>query len=296
MDKKYVIGLGKMGLNLVKNFNDHDVAIIGHDINSAIELEYQHPLFHFSKALPEFSNHGQNLVMLLLPSGIVTSNMIEILSNRLYPNDLVIDFSNTHYSNSLEYSERLKRVGVRYFDCGLSGGCSGAKSGACMMLGNSTSDDNDLHELLRLVCRTEGFQYYEKVGSGHYLKMVHNGIEYAMMQAIAEGLQMLELQPHYHFDLYQVVANWSDGSIIQSFLLDKVKEALIESRDLSQYNQKVFASGEANWMIKEAIDLGIPVPTISQSLMIRSQSQIENLYGNRVLSAMRNKFGGHNEK
>ena len=290
-----VIGLGKMGLNLVKNFNDKGISIIGHDVHKEIGDAYQHHLFTFSETFPNFSKDTENIVLLLLPSGTITNQVIDSLKNQLHSGDRVIDFSNSQYQVSIDNHKKLTDKGIKYHDCGLSGGWKGAREGACMMLGNSTEEDYEVHQLLQRVCRPNGFQYYDKPGSGHYLKMVHNGIEYAMMQAIAEGLQLLALQKHYEFDLYQVTENWSDGSIITSSLLEYVKEELKDSPNLSQFSEQVFASGEAKWMVEESLNSGIPIPTIAQSLMIRNASQLENQYANRVLSAMRFNFGGHNE-
>lgn len=291
----FVIGLGKMGLNLVQNFNDRGISIVGYDVHKEIGKLYQHELFTFSEDFPRFSQSVNNLVLLLLPSGTITNQVIDSLKSQLYPGDRVIDFSNSQYHISIGNHKKLSEVGIKYHDCGLSGGWKGAREGACMMLGNSTAEDYEVHRLLQCVCRPNGFQYYPKPGSGHYLKMVHNGIEYAMMQAIAEGLQLLALQEHYEFDLYQVTENWSDGSIITSALLNYIKEELRDSPDLSQFSEQVFASGEAKWMVEESLDSGIPIPTIAQSLMIRNATQLENQYANRVLSAMRFNFGGHNE-
>lgn len=291
-----VIGLGKMGLNLVKNYNDKGVAIIGYDVNTAIANQYQHPLFTFLSTFESlWANQGPKIVMSLLPAGDITKNMFAQLATKLTTGDVVIDFSNSFYKDSIANSVVIQQSGAKYMDCGISGGMSGARNGACMMLGHATEADEAVISLLKLACCEGGFQYYAGVGSGHYLKMVHNGIEYGMMQAIAEGLFLLEQQNHYQYHLENVLRNWSKGSIIESSLLNNALSEIAQDVQLTQFSEKISASGEANWMVKEGVDEGVPLPVIAASLMQRQNSMLDKSYGNRVVSAMRYNFGGHNE-
>lgn len=294
--KYIIVGLGKMGLNLAKNFNDHGVRIEGYDVNQEIANQYQHDLFTFHRNLEKLVTDAESLlVMLVLPNGDITNQTVKLMSETLKAGDQVVDFSNSHYQTSRQNCEILANADVKYFDCGLSGGMKGAREGACMMLGNSTTEDAELHQLLSTVCCEGGFAFYEGVGSGHYLKMVHNGIEYGMMQAIGEGLQMLELQPHYQYNLDNVLGNWSNGSIIESALLANAHNEIKKDTKLYSFSEHVFSSGEANWMVKESVDLAIPIPIITQSLIERYRSQLDNHFSNRAVSAMRYNFGGHNE-
>ncbi|MDO4432230.1 MAG: NADP-dependent phosphogluconate dehydrogenase [Aerococcaceae bacterium] len=290
-----VIGLGKMGLNLVKNYNENRIAVRGYDLNETIKDKYHHELFEFVTLDDIFSVPEEKLVLMLLPAGDPTSQMIDTLATQLSPLDYVIDFSNSFYQTSIKNHQTLKSRGIRYCDCGLSGGMNGAKNGACMMLGGSNENDGHIHRYLEMVCQAGGFQFYEQVGSGHYLKMVHNGIEYGMMQAIAEGLSLLDHQPLFDYNLEKVANNWLHGSIIESSLLKNIYEELQKDTNLAIHSPKIAASGEANWMVKEAIDSGVPVPIIALSLMMRQASLTDKQYSNRVVSAMRYNFGGHNE-
>ena len=162
-----------------------------------------------------------------------------------------------------------------------------------MMLGGLEYADKDLLALLESICVPSGFQAYQGVGSGHYLKMVHNGIEYGMMQSNAEGLELLKEQGHFDYDLSAVTKNWEHGSIIESALLSNIHEELVRDVQLSDFNHKVHASGEAKWMVEEALEEEVAVPTIALSLMKRNASLRELSYSNQVLSAMRYNFGGH---
>lgn len=215
------------------------------------------------------------------------------LSNILQEGDRLVDFSNSNFKDSIRQAELLADKGIQYFDCGLSGGVEGARHGACMMLGGLEYADKDLLALLESICVPSGFQAYQGVGSGHYLKMVHNGIEYGMMQSIAEGLELLKEQGHFDYDLSAVTKNWEHGSIIESALLSNIHEELVRDVQLSDFNHKVHASGEAKWMVEEALEEEVAVPTIALSLMKRNASLRELSYSNQVLSAMRYNFGGH---
>ncbi|MBS4456621.1 NADP-dependent phosphogluconate dehydrogenase [Tuanshanicoccus lijuaniae] len=294
--KNIVIGLGKMGLNLVKNLNRNNEYVYGYDIDLKRVNGYTDDNFVLVEKFEHlFEAEKQHLVMLLLPSGAVTNQMISSLVNYLAAGDIVIDFSNSYFKTSQQNAKVLEKNGIKYMDCGLSGGMSGALNGACMMLGNSTDEDIKIHKLLRKLCVTDGFEFYEKVGSGHYLKMVHNGIEYGMMQSIAEGLQLLSSQNNYSYNLATVTKNWAHGSIISSSLMNNIFQELNKDVSLKEFSEKVYASGEANWMVKEAIDSSVPVPVIYQALNERNSTHIQDKLGHRALSAMRYNFGGHNE-
>ncbi|MBD3948222.1 NADP-dependent phosphogluconate dehydrogenase [Tuanshanicoccus lijuaniae] len=294
--KNIVIGLGKMGLNLVKNLNRNNEYVYGYDIDLKRVNGYTNDNFVLVEKLEHlFEAEKQHLVMLLLPSGAVTNQMISSLVDYLAAGDIVIDFSNSYFKTSQQNAKVLEKNGIKYMDCGLSGGMFGALNGACMMLGNSTDEDIKIHKLLRKLCVTDGFEFYEKVGSGHYLKMVHNGIEYGMMQSIAEGLQLLSSQNNYSYNLATVTKNWAHGSIISSSLMNNIFQELNKDVSLKEFSEKVYASGEANWMVKEAIDSSVPVPVIYQALNERNSTHIQDKLGHRALSAMRYNFGGHNE-
>ena len=220
---------------------------------------------------------------------------MKALKDILKQNDMVIDFSNSFYKDSLANFDLFKANGIKYYDCGISGGVEGALHGACMMVGGPDPLDQQVDDVLASLCVDGGYHFYPEPGSGHYLKMVHNGIEYGMMQSIAEGLHLLKAQSHYKFNLDEVVGNWSKGSIIESALLDNIYDELDRDALLGNFQHKVAASGEAKWMVNEALAEEVPTPVIALSLMNRNASLHEVSFSNQVISAMRYRFGGHKE-
>ena len=292
-----IIGLGKMGLSLAKQLNKQGQTINGFDMNPLISDDYSDKRLNYLSSIDELSlfQDTKNLVFLVLPAGGPTKATIHELSRLLKKDDMIIDFSNSFYKDSIENFEALRDLGIKYYDCGLSGGVEGAMYGACMMLGGPAEVDDSLLALLESLCVPDGFEFYPQPGSGHYLKMVHNGIEYGMMQAVAEGLDLLKQQSQFDFDLSKVTRNWSHGSIIESALLSNIHEELVADVELSHFGHKVHASGEAKWMVSEALQEEVPTPVISLSLMQRNASLRDVAFSNQVISAMRYNFGGHKE-
>lgn len=291
-----VIGLGKMGLSLAQQLLDQGKSISGFDINQTIAQSIQDERFTFLNELNDLKKIEESkIVLLLLPAGDITHQTIEKLSDILSSQDVIIDFSNSYFKNSIQEYHFLASQGIVYHDCGLSGGVSGARNGSCMMLGGAEYAEAAILALLSDLCVPGGFDAYVGVGSGHYLKMVHNGIEYGMMQAIAEGLALLDGQERFDYDLEKVTANWSSGSIIESALLNHITDELRLDNTLSQFSDKVSASGEAKWMVKEALDEEVPVPVTALALMKRNASLASQPFSNKVISAMRYHFGGHRE-
>lgn len=291
-----IVGLGKMGLSLAKQLNEQGKEVNGFDINPKITDYYSNSQLKHLENIEELKNiKTQNIVFLVLPSGEPTQKTVNELTTLLKKDDIIIDFSNSFYKDSISNHEKLKEKNIKYYDCGLSGGVAGALNGACMMLGGPKDTDPKLLNLLESLCVPKGFNFYPQPGSGHYLKMVHNGIEYGMMQSIAEGLDLLNEQNQFDFDLSEVTSNWNYGSIIESSLLSNIQEELSNDVKLSQFNNKVHASGEAKWMVGEALQEEVPTPVISLSLMKRNASLSDLSFSNQVLSAMRYNFGGHKE-
>ena len=285
-----------MGLSLAKQLNRQGKSIQGYDLNMTIATDYSDERLRYLKDLTEIeTRHTKNVIFLVLPAGEATKQTLQQLSGILKKDDIIIDFSNSFYKESLINHAKMEEYGIHYYDCGLSGGVSGALNGACMMMGGPKEPNGAVLALLESLCVADGFNYYPQPGSGHYLKMVHNGIEYGMMQAIAEGFELLNDQSKFDFDLSKVATNWSNGSIIESALMTNIEEELTKDQQLTQYTNKVHASGEAKWMVGEALEEEVPVPVISLSLMKRNASLSDIAFSNQVLSAMRFNFGGHKE-
>ncbi len=291
-----IVGLGKMGLSLAKQLNRQGKSIQGYDLNMTIATDYSDERLRYLKDLTEIeTRHTKNVIFLVLPAGEPTKQTLQQLSGILKKDDIIIDFSNSFYKESLVNHAKMEEYGIHYYDCVLSGGVSGALNGACMMMGGPKEPNGAVLALLESLCVADGFNYYPQPGSGHYLKMVHNGIEYGMMQAIAESFELLNDQSKFDFDLSKVATNWSNGSIIESALMTNIEEELTKDQQLTQYTNKVHASGEAKWMVGEALEEEVPVPVISLSLMKRNASLSDVAFSNQVLSAMRFNFGGHKE-
>ncbi|WP_373713599.1 NADP-dependent phosphogluconate dehydrogenase [Streptococcus sp.] len=291
-----IIGLGKMGLSYAKNLNRNGYEVSGFDIDREIGLHYNHPLFKSCSIFEELlSKSNRNLVFLFLPAGNITDNMIKKLLPYMNADDIIVDCANGHYNQAVQHRVLASQYQVSYYDCGISGGMKGALEGACMMMGGTSRLDDELRKIIESTCVEGGFLYHPSPGSGHYLKMVHNGIEYGMMQSIAEGLELLAKQDHYDYNLEEVTANWSNGSIIASLLIDCIHERLVKDKELQCFTGPVHASGEGKWTIQEALEQEVPVPTIALALMKRNATLDKNAFSNRVISAMRYEFGGHNE-
>jgi len=321
-----LIGLGRMGANMTRRLLRSGHRCIVYDKNpnprDVLEREGALPidaLYHLTHALAQ-----PRLVWLMLPAGAPTEATIEELASLLAPGDVVIDGGNSHFKDDIRRSKQLGTRGIRYLDVGVSGGILGLKHGYSLMVGGD-------HESARLLApifgslaphasgestapltqgRTpgkstadQGYYYCGPAGAGHFVKMVHNGIEYGMMQSFAEGFDILrhadspKLPPEqrYSLDLREISEVWRRGSVVSSWLLDLIADTLNRDPELSQFLGSVEDSGEGRWTVQAAIDEDVPVPVISTSLYVRFRSREERSYAEQMLSAMRSEFGGHAE-
>jgi 6-phosphogluconate dehydrogenase len=234
----------------------------------------------------------------MVPAGDVTEDMIKQLIGLLSPGDIIIDGGNSNYKDTIRNAAMVEAAGLDFVDVGTSGGVWGLKEGYSLMVGGKT----EVVERLRPIFETlapapnRGWGYVGPHGAGHFVKMVHNGIEYGMMQAFAEGFEILKSKEELHLDVHQISEIWQVGSVVRSWLLELISNALAEDADLSTIKPWVADSGEGRWTVTEAIDLDIPAPVITLSLMMRFVSRQENSYSAKLLAAMRNQFGGHEIK
>lgn len=290
-----LIGLGKMGYPLALNFIDNNINIHVYSSNQ----EKLNSLNNFGingfSDIEKFieSMAKPRVIWLMIPSGQPVDDMISKIKGNLVKGDIIIDGGNSNYKDSLRRYNLLKAEGIEFLDVGTSGGVEGARKGACLMVGGDYETYIKLEEIFRLISGGSGYGFVGSSGAGHYVKMIHNAIEYGMMQALGEGFQML-YQSGYEISLEQVSNIWKKGSIISGLLLDKTSDALSKDETLSEIEGVVGFSGEADWALEEAINLKIAVPVIAASLFARYKSNDQNLYSEKVLSAMRNEFGGHN--
>lgn len=289
-----MIGLGKMGLNLMMNLRDHGVDVMGYDVNpvmrqSAIEsgLTVYDDLNEFTQAFDD-----RKIIWVMVPAGKITDSVIHQVSHLCQAGDIIIDGGNSFYQDSLKNAQQLKEMGIHFLDCGTSGGTSGARNGACLMVGGEEEAFNVLKDVLQAISVENGCLYAGKSGSGHYLKMVHNGIEYGMMQAIGEGFEVLEAS-EFDFDFEKVARVWNNGSVIRSWLVELVQESFKNDPKLEMITGASDSSGEAQWTVEQALKLKVPTPVISLSLMMRYRSKQNDTFAGKVVSALRNAFGGH---
>lgn len=289
-----VIGLGKMGLGLAENMKDHGIDVIGFDISETARKNAEENGIAAKASVEEVLNDldDAKIVWSMLPAGKITDEMMEKLSILLNPKDIVIDGGNSNYKDSLKHYDLLKNKGIYFLDAGTSGGMNGARYGANYMVGGDEEAFKQVEELFKLSAQPDGYLYCGPAGSGHYLKMIHNGIEYGMMQAIAEGFDVLEHSP-YEYDYENVAKLWNNGSVIRGWLMELAQEAFAKDPKLESIKGKMFSSGEGQWTIEEALNLQVPVPVIALSLMMRNRSLEEDTFSGKVVASLRNGFGGH---
>ncbi len=228
----------------------------------------------------------------MVPAGKPTDATMTSLSTLLEAEDIAIDGGNSFYKDSLAHAEMLHQKGIHFFDVGTSGGMSGARQDGNFMIGGDKEVFNEIEPLFQAIAEKDGYLYTGRAGSGHYLKMVHNGIEYGMMQAIGEGFDVLT-KGEFDYDNEAVAKVWSHGSVIRGWLMELAESAFSEDPKLEEIKGVMHSSGEGAWTVEEAIRLHVPTPVISSSLMMRYRSEEEDTTTGKVVAALRNQFGGH---
>ncbi len=293
-----MVGLGKMGGNMATRLRRGGIEVVGYDRSSEVleKLADEEGVIASGSVGDLLSKlPSQKIVWIMLPSGEITENQIVELSNMLAKGDVVIDGGNSNYHDSMRRGAMLAEKGIGFMDAGTSGGIWGLENGYCLMVGASPEVAATVEPILKVLAPTpdSGWAHVGPVGSGHYVKMIHNGIEYGMMQAFAEGLELMEKKPEFSLDLAQITELWRHSSVVRSWLLDLTAEALKHDQKLDKIAPYVADSGEGRWTAIEAIEQGIAAPVLSLALQMRFASQNEKGYGYKLLSLMRNAFGGH---
>ncbi len=295
-----VYGLGRMGKQIAtKLVQSNKFEIIVHNRSKQPIDELASlgaiPAYDLKEVINNF-NDQKVIIWLMLPADIVDQKIDELIPI-LPSGSLVIDGGNSNFNDTKRRNQKLKELNIDYMDIGVSGGVWGIKKGFSMMVGSDKEEDYKEIEQI-LICLAEpsgGFGYFGQSGSGHFVKMVHNGIEYGMMESLAEGYRLLKEGPYKNLDLSKIANLWQNGSVVQSWLNSLIAEIMSENPDLNNINGVVAQSGEAKWSIETAKQIGIDLPIIQKSLDIRLESEQGHInYGTKLLSAMRNKFGGHN--
>ncbi len=319
-----MIGLGRMGANMTRRLLRGGHSVVVYDLNPDAVAGLVEEGAIGSASLDELVARleGPRAVWLMVPAGGPTEKMVEALGAKLAEGDVVIDGGNSFFKDDVRRSRALEARGVRYLDAGTSGGVWGLERGYCLMIGGDRASYERLESIFRTLApgrgeiapsmgregRTstaeEGYLYCGGAGAGHFVKMIHNGIEYGLMQAYAEGFDILKsaalervpADQRYEFDLADIAEVWRRGSVVTSWLLDLSAIAFAESPELSEYAGTVEDSGEGRWTVATAIEQAVPADVLSAALYARFRSRQDHTFAEKVLSAMRKKFGGHVEK
>jgi 6-phosphogluconate dehydrogenase len=283
-----IIGLGRMGAGIAERLRRGGHEVIGYDQNPAISQVKT--ISELLRTLPQ-----PRVAWVMVPAGGPTQAVVDELADGMTVGDIIIDGGNSYYKDSLRRGATLKQKGVNFLDIGTSGGVWGLAEGFSLMVGGDKNAYNQIEPLLKALAPTPdtGFGYMGPSGAGHFVKMVHNGIEYGMMQAFAEGFEILEAKQEFKLDLHQVAEVWRSGSVVRSWLLDLAANALDEDPKLEQLQAYVDDSGEGRWTVQESIELAVPAPVITIALQARFRSRQPQPFGARLLAALRNQFGGH---
>lgn len=292
--KLKMVGLGKMGLNLALNMKEHGVDVEGFDVNEETRKKAESENIKTYASLEDaVSKDEKNVIWVMLPAGKITNSVLNQLVELCKANDIVIDGGNSDHRDSLKTAHLMEEKGIYFFDIGTSGGVYGARHGASFMCGGDPDVfKNELQEMLESIATTNGCLYTGKTGSGHYLKMIHNAMLYGYMQTLGEGFELLE-KSEFDYDLQNVADSLSKSSVIRGWLLELAADAFKKDPDLSKIKGVVGASKTTGWTIESACELGVPIPVISTSLMMRLRSKQDDSFSAKVIASLRDEVGGH---
>lgn len=292
-----MVGLGRMGGNMSERLRRGGHRVVSYDRDpdarkaaASSGCEVVDALEQLTDALPT-----PRVVWVMVPSGDPTEATVGALGEALDAGDIVVDGGNSNYNDTMRRGAALQHKGVRMLDAGVSGGVWGLAEGYCLMVGGDADAAAQVEPIFRTLAPTPetGYAHVGALGAGHFVKMAHNGIEYGLMQAYAEGFELMRAKQSLGLDLPQIAELWRHGSVIRSWLLDLTADALREDADLAEVAPWVDDSGEGRWMVEESVRLATPMPAISIALQARFHSRSEEQFGFKLLAAMRNQFGGH---
>ena len=289
-----LIGLGKMGYQLALNLLDKGHQVTGYDVMEASRKQAEDAGIKTVPTLEELTakETERKVIWMMVPAGKPLESVLIQLMELLVEGDILIDGGNSNYKDSIRHAELAAKKGLHFMDLGTSGGTSGARNGACMMIGGNEEAFRYIEPVIQQICVEDGYLYTGKSGSGHFLKMVHNGVEYGMMQAMGEGFELVE-KSDFDFDNADVAKVWNNGSVIRSWLMELAEQAFQKDGHLDEMTGAMQSSGEGQWTVETGLELKVPTPVISMSLMMRYRSMQEDTYAGKVVSALRNEFGGH---
>ncbi|HXI22115.1 MAG TPA: decarboxylating 6-phosphogluconate dehydrogenase [Gemmatimonadales bacterium] len=290
-----MIGLGRMGGNMVQRLQEGGHQVVVYDRSAeAVAASVTHGAVA-AKDLAELCRRLKppRVVWVMVPSGAPVETTLDALRPQLERGDVVIDGGNSNYKDSMRRAAGLAEAGLEFIDAGTSGGIWGLTVGYCLMIGATPAAFRLCEPIFRTLAPPDGYAHVGPPGAGHYVKMVHNGVEYGMLQAYAEGYEILHASKDFRLDLHQVAAVWNQGSVVRSWLNELAERAFGGDPDLSRLKGYVEDSGEGRWTVQEAVDLNVPAPVITLSLLARLRSRQADSFGAKVIAALRNEFGGH---
>jgi 6-phosphogluconate dehydrogenase len=290
-----MVGLGRMGANMTKRLIEHGHQVVAHDRNPDAV-----------KAMTEDGAEGcdslealvaalepPRAVWVMVPSGDPTTSTVNALSTLLESGDVIVDGGNSNYRAAIQSAARFQELGISFVDAGVSGGVWGLKAGYCLMVGGETEAVQRLEPIFTALAPEDGYRHVGPPGAGHYTKMIHNGIEYGMLQAYAEGFALLEAAEEFSLDLHAIAGLWNRGSVVRSWLLELTELALEKPDEFQKIRGYVEDSGEGRWTVAEAIERSISAPVITAALFARFASRDDERFAARIVAALRNQFGGH---
>ncbi|CUS37855.1 putative 6-phosphogluconate dehydrogenase YqeC [Candidatus Nitrospira nitrosa] len=288
------IGLGKMGMNMVTRLRRDQHRIVVYDRSNDLIKQAEGLGCIGSSSLADLVGKlsAPKAVWVMVPSGAPTEETIKAVAALLQPGDTIVDGGNTRFHDDVRRAAELKTKGIHYVDAGTSGGIWGLTVGYCLMVGGEEAVVQQLAPVFKTLAPENGWAHVGAVGAGHYVKMVHNGIEYSMMQGYAEGFELMS-KSEYKLNLARIADLWMQGSVVRSWLLELAAGALKQDPKLDQLKGYVQDSGEGRWMIADAIEKDVPVPTLTTALFTRFRSRQEQSFAEKMLAALRNAFGGH---
>lgn len=288
------VGLGKMGLNMVTRLRQRDHRVVVYDRNADVVQQAVGKGCIASTSLADLVAQlsPPRAVWVMVPSGNPTEETVNQLAGQLKSDDIIIDGGNTRFHDDVRRAATLQQQGIQYIDAGTSGGVWGLKVGYCLMIGGDAAAVKRLAPIFETLAPPSGWAHVGSHGAGHYVKMVHNGIEYSLMQAYAEGFELMA-KSEYRLDLPKIAHLWMNGSVVRSWLLELAADALTQDPNLNNLKGYVQDSGEGRWMIADAIEKDVPVPALTTALFTRFRSRQPESFTEKMLAALRNAFGGH---
>lgn len=290
-----MIGLGRMGANMSLRLMARGFDVVGFDLGEAARSALEEKGAKTESTLEALvaALDSPRICWVMVPAGDPTDQTISTLASLLSPGDVVIDGGNSNYKTATPYADELGKRGVHFIDAGTSGGVWGLENGYCLMVGGSDEAIAIAEPIFLALAPDGGYSHVGPVGSGHYVKMIHNGIEYGLMQAYAEGFELLDAAKEFDLDLHEIASIWRYGSVVRSWLLELAEIALRKDSGFDSISGYVDDSGEGRWTVEEAIARSVPAPVITESLYRRFASRQPDAFSNRMLAALRNQFGGH---